>query len=175
MPAQRSALEFSDRLNRLAGQRSDRAGDMFPRRWKHFAGKDARGVQHLLMRQIAEGKLGDEITRARRAGHVSHTLADRAGRACERAAIPDHGFKIFRNPGIARLRAVLFPELHEACIKRRPGAAAELHRFAIGVGRDHEAVDAEQGDSIGRVARSRPFGAIAIGDLANFWQRPGAN
>src|SRR5258708_1776901 len=154
---------------------SDSAGNPLAGRRKQLAGEDAGGMKHLLLRQVAEGKLCDEIVRAGLRGHAAHLVADRAGRTGERTAIFDHCVKIFRNPGVARLGAVLVPELHEVRIKQRPGPAPELHRRAIGIGGNHEAVDSQQRNVIRCISGRRPFGPIAVGDFADFCHRPGAH
>src|SRR5258708_1536422 len=154
---------------------SDSAGNPLAGRRKQLAGEDAGGMKHLLVRQVAEGKLCDEIGRAGLSGHAAHLVADRTGRAGERAAVFDHRVKIFGNPGVARLGAVLVPELHEVRIEQRPGPASEFHRRAIGIGGNHEAVDSQQRNILRRIYGRRPFGAIAIGDLADFCHRPGAH
>ena len=67
------------------------------------------------------------------------------------------------------------PELHEAFEKHRPGAAAELHRLAISVGADDKAVDAAERQLLRRVAGRRPFGTVAVGNLAHPRDRSAAD
>src|SRR5262245_27833687 len=140
--------------------------DALARQRQHLAGKNAGGMQHLLLAKIAEGELADEIIGARLIRHAADLLADAAGRAHDAAAVLHHGFEIIGDAGIARLGAVHVPELHEALEEMRPGAAAELHRFAIGVGADDEAVDADERQLLWRMAGRGPFGAVAVGYLA---------
>src|SRR4051812_41507268 len=102
-------------------------------------------MQDLLLGEVAEGKLADEIIGARLLRHPSDLLADRAWRPRNGPAILHHRIKIFRQTRKARLGAVLLPELHEAGVEIRPGPATELHRVAVAIGRDHEAVDPKQG------------------------------
>src|SRR5438874_2365497 len=81
---------------------------------QHVAGKNAGGVQHLGLREIAERKLADEIVGAGLFSHLPHLLADRAGRTRNAAAVLHHGVEIPGDAGIARLGSVLVPELHKA-------------------------------------------------------------
>ena len=113
--------------------------------FEHLAREDAGGVQHFLLGEVAERKLADEVVYARLVRHPPHLLADRAGRSRDGAAILHQRFEILGQSDIARLGAVLLPELHEARVEVRPGATAKLHRLPVGIGRDHEAVDAHQG------------------------------
>ena len=126
-------------------------------------------------REIAEGELADEIAGAGLARHGVDPVGNRAGRARDRAAIRNQRVEILRQARKARLGAMQLPQFHEACVERRPGAAAERHRLVIAVGRDHETVDAHQRQPLERIPRCGPLAAKAIGDLAHFRQRPAAN
>src|ERR1700731_899324 len=96
-----------------------------PHRPQRLVREQTGGMQHFRLRQIAKGKLADEIIGAGSFRHACHLFADRARRSGDGAAVVHHRIEIFRDPGIARLGTVLDPELHEARIKYRPGAAAE--------------------------------------------------
>src|SRR3954469_17210953 len=107
----------------------DRLRYAFARHRQHLARKNAGGVQHLGLHEIAERKLANEVIGAGLLRHLPHLLADRAGRTCNAAAVLHHGVEILGDAGIARLGAVLVPELHKAFEKHRPGAAAEFYRI----------------------------------------------
>src|SRR5882724_5040449 len=132
----------------MARQSLDDPRHAFPRCRQHLARENASGAQHFVLSEISERKLADEIICAGLLSHLSHLHADRAWRSYDGTTVLHDGVEILGDPGIARLGAVLVPELHEACMEYRPGPAAELHRFAIGIGRDDKAVDPEQGQLI---------------------------
>src|SRR3954451_4717730 len=91
--------------------RLDRLRDALARDRQHLAGKNAGGVQHLGLRQIAKRKLADEVIGAGFLRHPPHLLADRAGRPSDAAAVLHHRVETPGDAGIARLSAVLVPEL----------------------------------------------------------------
>src|SRR6185437_5342762 len=119
---------------------------------QHLARKQADRMRHLLMGELAERELADEVIRAGLVGHGPDAVAHRRGRARDAAAVLDQRLEILRHPRKARLGTMQLPELHEALVEARPGAAPERHRLAVAVGHQDKAVDAEQGQFVERMA-----------------------
>src|SRR5438045_7878666 len=96
-----------------SGWSSNRLRHAFAGPRQHLAGEDAGGVQHFLLREIAKGKLADEVVGAGFTRHAADLLADGARGACDTAAVLHDRIKVLGDARVTRLRAVDVPELHE--------------------------------------------------------------